>query len=593
MTATLKTRGAGIAGGAAMLLALVLVSAAGADDLKDGRDALNAGRYDEALRSFEKAANQGRAEGRAGVGQVHLRRRQLPKAMEAFELAQKMDPNLALAYYGQGEVLRRQAKCAEALPLLQKATDLDRKFPEAQLALGECYVATSKHQQATEALNRGLNWGPKWRPRFLVALGDAELARDSLRDAGIFYTKAREESPEDPTPRRALGDFYVKRGTFELAVPEYQAAIEKDTADVDLRYKLGQALFYAQRYNEALDVWRDVVVRDPEFPAGQYSLGDLYYRSGQADPRRYHDAKPHLEKYVQLAPEDPRGWSVLGRTLYHLGERDAALAALDKAVSLGDKSKDMHRARFRLFVDRREYDKAQAEYALADPEPDDQLRMAQVLVIQKQPAQAESLYQALVGQDAGGRHGKFALTELGKIRFREKDYPGAIAYFDRRNALDPKSDEAYYFIGLSYKEMKETPKAIEAMLQSVALAPDKADRHFWLGILYAGVPDSGARARSALNQAVALDSAGTSKNTGIALRQLGFYDLLDKRWSDAIQKLERAVQIDPNDFQAWLWLGQAYQNSGNRGKACECYRRVLQLKPGQPEATQGMKALGC
>jgi tetratricopeptide (TPR) repeat protein len=593
MNATLKTRGAGLAGGAAMLLALVLAHAASADDLKDGRSAFNAGRYDDAARLFEKAASQGSAEGRAGVGQVWLRRRQLGKAMEAFELAQKMDPNLALAYYGQGEVLRRQNKCPEALPLLRKATELDRKFPEAQIALGECYVATQKHQEATEALNRGLNWGPKWRPRFLVALGDAELARDSLRDAGIFYTKAREESPEDPTPRRALGDFYVKRGTFELAVPEYQAAIEKDTSDIELRYKLGQAMFYAQRYNEALDVWRDVVARDPEFAAGQLSLGDLYYRSGQADARRYHDAKPPLEKYVQLAPEDPRGWSVLGRTLYHLGERDAALAALDKAVSLGDKSKDMHRARFRLFVDRREYDKALAEYALADPEPEDQLRMAQVLVIQKQPAQAESLYRALVSQDESGRHGKFALNELGKIRFREKDYPGAIGYFERRNALDPKSDEAYYFIGLSYKEMKETAKAIEAMRQSVALAPDKPDRHFWLGILYTGVPDSTAEARTALNRAVELDSAGTSKNTGIALRQLGYYDLLAKNWPEAIRKLERAVQIDPNDWQAWLWLAQGYQNSGNRSKACECYRRVLQLKPGQPEAVQGMKALGC
>ena len=49
-------------------LALAVFHPARADDLKDGRAALQAGRYDEALQLFEKAASQGLAAGRAGVG---------------------------------------------------------------------------------------------------------------------------------------------------------------------------------------------------------------------------------------------------------------------------------------------------------------------------------------------------------------------------------------------------------------------------------------------------------------------------------------------------------------------------------------------
>src|SRR5215831_7526306 len=82
----------------ALGLALVVIQPAVADDLKDGRAALQAGRYDEALQSFEKAASQGLAAGRAGVGQVWLRRRQYDKAMEAFQLAQKMDGQFAWSY---------------------------------------------------------------------------------------------------------------------------------------------------------------------------------------------------------------------------------------------------------------------------------------------------------------------------------------------------------------------------------------------------------------------------------------------------------------------------------------------------------------
>src|SRR5689334_4696463 len=71
-----------------------------ADELKDARAAFAAGQLDDAARLYEKAAGQGYAEGRAGVGLVFLKRHQFAKAEEQFEIAQKMDANLALSYYG-------------------------------------------------------------------------------------------------------------------------------------------------------------------------------------------------------------------------------------------------------------------------------------------------------------------------------------------------------------------------------------------------------------------------------------------------------------------------------------------------------------
>jgi tetratricopeptide (TPR) repeat protein len=586
-----------------MLLALVAASprAARADDLKEGRAQLAAGKLDEAQKSFEKAASQGFAEGRAGVGQVHLKRRQYAKAMEAFQTAQKMDAGLAVSYWGQGEVLRRQEKCSEALPLLQRATELDRKFPEAQLAYGDCLVKTKQHEKAVAALSEGLKWGPKWRPRFLVALGNAEMERDSLRDAGIYFTRAREEAPTDASPRRALGDFYVRRGTFELAVPEYEASLAMDTSDVELRYGLGRALSYAGRHKEALDRYREVVGREPEYPEGQLALGDLLYRAGVGNPRDREsyaiEARPALEKYVQLRPEDPRGWSVLGRTLVLLGQKDQAMEALNKAEQLGDKNKEMYTVRARLEIERKEYDKALADYARGEPQPEDQLRIAQLQVLRAgtgpgSSVAAESTYNAVIARDSTSASARFAMNELGKTRFRSKDYEGAVAAFNRRIALDPNNDEAYYYLGLSLKELKRYSEALDALRQAAALAPGKADRQFWLGILYAQL-DSTDGASRALTRAAELDSTGTNKNTGIALRQLGFYDLLGRKYASAIQKLQRATVIDATDWQAWLWLAQGYQNSGDRAKACEAYGRTLQLKPSQADALKGRKALGC
>src|SRR6185436_9741175 len=130
----------------------VLASSARADELKEGKIALAAGKLEEASRMFEKAAAQDYAEGRAGVGQVWLRRRNYDKALEQFQLAQRMDANLALAYWGMGEVSRRNEDCTAALPNFQKAVQLDRKFPEAQLGLGDCLTQLRRFDEAVAAL---------------------------------------------------------------------------------------------------------------------------------------------------------------------------------------------------------------------------------------------------------------------------------------------------------------------------------------------------------------------------------------------------------------------------------------------------------
>ena len=90
---------------------------------------------------------------------------------------------------------------------------------------------------------------------------------------------------------------------------------------------------------------------------------------------------------------------------------------------------------------------------------------------------------------------KAALGEIGKLRFRQKDYPAALAVLQRRIALDPNSGEAYYYMGLSYKEMKQYQESVTALRQAASIDSAKAERYFWLGIVYAQL-DSVAQAKA-------------------------------------------------------------------------------------------------
>jgi Tfp pilus assembly protein PilF len=111
-------------------------------------------------------------------------------------------------------------------------------------------------------------------------------------------------------------------------------------------------------------------------------------------------------------------------------------------------------------------------------------------------------------------------------------------------------------------------------------------------MVYADVDSVGA-ARRHLNRQVELDTTQAARNTGFALRQLGYYDLLEKSHGEAIRKLEKSTEINPQDLQAWIWLAQAYQNSGNRSKACDAYDHALSIDPNQVIAQKGKKSAGC
>ncbi len=579
-----------IVGLAAALTVLALgAPAVLADDLKDARAALAGGDLDQAQRLFERVASQGFADGAAGVGLVELRRRDYAAALESFQKAQKMDANNALAWYGEGEVDRRQEDFEKALPFFQKTVDIDHKFPDAQLALGDCLVKLKRYDEAIQSLNPGLNWGTKWKPRFLVALGQVEMARDSLRDAGIYFTQAQQAAPDDPATNRALGDFYLKRNIGSLAIPSYQRATELDSADVELRYALGQALYFDQRYNDALEHFKWVVARDPEFAPGELALGNLYYLSGPADAKRYADARAPLEKYTTLAPKDPRGWSLLGRDDYFLKLKDEAVVAMSKAAALGEKSKEMYTILGRCYVEQKDWNDALEAYQKGEPNTTDLLKIGQMYVFLGSIDKADSVYQSLLDRDSTRWEGKFALVEMGKLRFRLKDYAGTVGIMQRRIALDPNSDEAYYFMGLSYNEMKQLPDAVAALRQATVLAPAKADRHFRLGLVLAAM-DSVSVSNDEFDRSIQIDS--TSKDAAIAFRQLGYRALLDKNWGHAVEMLERSATLNDKDAQTLVWLAQGYANAGSKARAVETFKKVLVVAPGNPEAVKGLKQLG-
>jgi tetratricopeptide (TPR) repeat protein len=171
---------------------------------------------------------------------------------------------------------------------------------------------------------------------------------------------------------------------------------------------------------------------------------------------------------------------------------------------------------------------------------------------------------------------------------------GAVA---AKSSNDP---EAQYRAALAYSYLAEVQieqhdrkagrasaeQGIKAGERAVALKPDNAEYYRVLGTLYGqGITDVmsglsyGAKAKSAINKAV--EKAPKSAAMYVA-RGVGNYYLpaqLGGGAQAAIPDFQKAIELDPKNAEAYLWLGLSLRKEKREDEARKAFAKSLELNP--------------
>jgi tetratricopeptide (TPR) repeat protein len=136
------------------------------------------------------------------------------------------------------------------------------------------------------------------------------------------------------------------------------------------------------------------------------------------------------------------------------------------------------------------------------------------------------------------------------------------------------SAESYFNIGLANYYLKQYREAAENYRQSIRLDPyNAADAYYALGLVYR---DWG-RAEDeiqAYKQAIRLRSDYAS-----AYERLGSRYLKSKKYSEAIEVFKQISALKPGDPNAPNSMGEAYLELGRLPEAVEAFRQAIRLKP--------------
>jgi len=173
---------------------------------------------------------------------------------------------------------------------LQKAIELGVDEADVHLLNADIWFNANEYERARDAyeiieatLPAGRLAGYHYRYGVtLYWLGDLEGFQQHVETAGKINPKSYESKLLEM--HTLMADQYCIRGDLGRFIRHLQRAIKIAPRSVDLRYKLGNALFEAERRAEALAQWQVVLQLHPHHPDRERLLGHLNYRDLKAEP---------------------------------------------------------------------------------------------------------------------------------------------------------------------------------------------------------------------------------------------------------------------------------------------------------------------
>jgi tetratricopeptide (TPR) repeat protein len=136
------------------------------------------------------------------------------------------------------------------------------------------------------------------------------------------------------------------------------------------------------------------------------------------------------------------------------------------------------------------------------------------------------------------------------------------------------SAESYFNMGLASYYLKQYREAAESYRQSIKLDPyNSADAYYAVGLVYRdwGKPDEEIQA---YKQAIRLRPDFTS-----AYERLGLRYLRSKKFAEAIEIFRQLSTLKPGDAMAHNNMGEAYLELNRLNEALESFRQSIRLKP--------------
>jgi tetratricopeptide (TPR) repeat protein len=498
---------------------------------------------------------------------------------------------------------------AKAEAELRKAVEASPRYYRAHVMLGRRLLAAGKYARAKDHLRRALTLKPR-EPEAYLILAQLHLEQRQPDEAVKVVEELATVLPGEASGYRALGLILADRGDKVRAQKLLERAAEWDPADVEVAVALARLYELAGRSSDAEESLVRALKHHPDDRTALLSAGRIALKLGFAAR-----ARTYFDRLLELT-DDPELTVKVAFAFLAMRETSAAAEVLDTARR-GGRSTEPRISYYAGLVHERRRNYAAAAAAYAEVPESSALfnevrtRLAGCLSKAGQHARALALYEIAVAGKAddvalrvqyaralersGAKERAVAVLKEALARTPSAELYEALAstlYRGGRGAdgltllreavsRQPRDESLLYTLGVAYEQQGDSEKALAQMRAVLALDADHAAAMNFAGYLLAQKRKELSEAERLLLRALEL-----RPDTGTFLGSLGWVYFQRGEYQRAVEALERASLLEPEEPVILEHLGDAYREAFRPTDAAAAWRRALEVLVLDPEAAK-------
>lgn len=413
------------------------------------------------------------------------------------------------------------------------------------------------------------------------------------------------KAPDNYALMLKLAQLYDERGETDNALANLDACTKHNPDSAEFYLYYGTMLRQKGRLGEAQRAFERALEINKFMSKAYYQLGLLEKAKDNSER-----AKELFQKAIQLSPDDPYAHYQLGMTYKDLGNIDLAVMEVKRATILHPTDSYGHSRLGQFYQQLNKYDLAVASYSRAiGLKPKDAFvleKLAEVLAAKGDHKRAIEVFQeALSCQFHQKVETMLSLCKSVKALGKWSDLQDLSGEILR---LEPENYDAAYLLAYSVAKQGRLEESIQMFEALIANKKAKYDSWLELGKLYQAVGQND-KAIVALTKATtgAPDQAGIWNSIGIllsnqklyvdalkAFRKAASFDYSDQSIADNLKSITKKVESDaskiienrksrlekvPDDIDAYLDMGKAYESVDMPNEALSAYQKVLAINP--------------
>lgn len=522
----------------------------------------------------------------------------------------------AKAYFAfaQFRMLIVDSRWDEAIAALERARAFDPESTRLQLTLAKAYLHNQQLDEGGRILDQLLRQDPDQIDGWEL-LAELRFYQERYPEAIAAFKQVLQKKPADEKLRLRLIAVYDQLGDIpkalaetntllglipdslpgqlalarlqrgnrqtEAAIKTYRGLLLLRPGQLQVIMELGQLLESEQQVGEAIDLYRETINDNPELLAVYRQLARILILQ-----QRYPEALSLLQQAHLQRPDDIQILSRIGLLQLSLEEYIQAEESFRKALQLQpDEPHSLYSLGMSL-VGQQRHNEAMEVLVLIPPESEVYPEaVLQIGYLYRQEGNIERAIEVL--QRAVKNGGRSVEAYYYLSAFLGEDNRLAAAGQAVRQGIEnfPQETQLHYQLGVIYERMDDRQQALGEMEKVLEIEPKDADALNFIAYHYA---ELGENLDQALIQA---QQALEQKQTSYIYDTLGWIYYRMQRFDAALEYLEKAISLDPDDPLIQEHMGDVYASLQRWSEAEQSYRKALALDETLTSASDKLQKL--